>query len=70
MMLTAVQKTVEIFFIMFFENRIIIIILKYHIKNTDTNLIAIHVKRVVIQIKNMQFVKFFLKKHQMIKFVD
>ena len=66
--LTAIQKTVEVFLIMFFENKMSFITLEYHTNSTDTNMTAIHAKRVTIQIKNMQFMKNLLKKHQMTDF--
>ena len=61
--LTTIQKTVEVFLIMFFENKMNFITFEYHINSTDINMIVIYAKRVTIQIKNMQFVKMFLKKH-------
>ena len=68
MTLTTIQKTVEIFLIMLFKNKMNFITFEYYINSTDINMIVIHAKRVIIQIKNMQFVKKFLKKHQMTDF--
>lgn len=59
----TIQKAVEVLFMMLFENRLVIITLKYYINNTDTNLATIHAKRVIIQIKNMRFVKKIFTKH-------
>ena len=49
--------------IMYFENKMNFITIKYYINNTDINLAAVHAKRVTIQIKNMQFIKKNRKKH-------